>query len=576
MKSQTPKIIVVGAGISGMAAAISAIESGAHVTLISRVIPVRSGSACIREGINAAIDPADSDGVSAHAADTLRASCFLAREDDVKRMCGAAPSIVDILCSMGVLFDRTKGEGRVRQGLSCGATKNRTLYSGRATGARLLSALTGQILRHESHGRVDPLFGWEFLSLVLDENGRCKGAVAQNLKNMELRAVAADAVILCSGGYAGIFGHHCASALNDGFAAMTCCVQGARFANPEFVQVHPFAVPSSDKCCAVVDAALTEGGRISISRDGRPWYFLEEWYPQSKGIVLRAEATRALLRAAKEAGSKEGAAVTLDLSQVDPAIIEDRLASVIDVCDGICDVDFSSPVIEVMPAVSYTMGGLFVNSDHATTIEGLFAAGSCACAYHGALVLGGNELLASVHGGLAAGKSSVDYASALTPAADEAPASVLKKAIDREEDAIARISAQDGKENAHAIALELGRTLTESASIEKDNEDLARASGKITELDERMNKASLLDRAEWANSEVFFMRSVRNRLRLARMIVEASIARNESRGSHYKPKFPNQDPKWQVMTQVSWSHDAPMLDHSEKMPTPHLLEQEQK
>ncbi|MFH1830480.1 MAG: FAD-dependent oxidoreductase [Pseudomonadota bacterium] len=565
MKSKSPKIIVIGSGVSGMAAAISAVESGAHVTLISRTPPSRSASACIREGISAALNPAIDDSAQEHAADTMRSSCFLAHEDAVKRMCEAAPSIVELLASMGVLLDRTKGERRIRFGRSCGSTKNRTLYSGRATGARILSAFTGQALRHESHGSIHPFFGWEFLSLILDENRSCKGVVAQNLKNMELRAFAADAVILCSGGYAGMFANHCGSVLNDGHAAMACCAQGAVFSNPEFVQILPFTVPSSGKCRAVVDAALTEGGRISVMRDGRPWYFLKEWYPDSKGVPFREQATRAVLKATKEVGA-EDLAVTLDLTHVDSAFIEERLTSLIDVCDGACDLDLAALSVKVMPAVGYTMGGLWVKSNHATNIDGLFAAGSCACAYHGAGVLGGNELLSSIHGGMVAGASSVDFAHNLSKGADEVSESLLKKAIDLEEDAIARISMQDGNENAHVIACQLGHVLTDYASIEKNNEDLARAAGKITELQERMNKAALLDRAEWANSEMFFMRRLRNRLRLGRMIVDASIARDESRGSHYKPAFPKQDDdKWLVCTKVSWNQDVPVLDHSERM-----------
>ncbi len=565
MKSTSPQIVVIGAGVSGMAASISAVEHGAHVTLISRTPPSRSSSACIREGINAAIDTSVCDSTQEHVHDTLRSSCFLARQEDVKRMCEAAPSIVELLLSMGVLFDRTKGEGRIRLGRSCGASRNRTLYSGRATGARVLSAFSGQILRHESYGSIHALYGWEFLSLMLDEKGRCRGVVAQNLKNMELRAFAADAVIVCSGGYSAIYGHHCASTLNDGHAAMICFAQGAVFSNPEFVQILPFTVPSSGKCRALVDAALTEGGRVWVKRDGRPWHFLEEWYPESNGMPFREETSRAMLRAVREVGA-EDVSVTLDLTHVDPALVEDRLMSIIDACDGVCDFDPAAPLIDVMPAVGHTMGGLWVNSGHATNIEGLFAAGSCACAYHGAGMLGGNELLSSIHGGMVAGRSSVEFTSSLSRAASETPASLIKKAVDNEEDAIARISAQDGKENAHAIAWELGLTLNEAASIEKDNESLAHALGKITELEERLGKAALLDRAEWANDEIFFMRSLSNRLRLGRIVVDASIARDESRGSHYKPKYPKQDDtKWLVSTKVSWNQGAPVLDHSERM-----------
>jgi succinate dehydrogenase / fumarate reductase flavoprotein subunit len=257
--------------------------------------------------------------------------------------------------------------------------------------------------------------------------------------------------------------------------------------------------------------------------------------------------------------------VTLDLSHMDPAYIEERLTPLMDVCQGVCDFDMGAFALDVAPSVAYTMGGLRVDLKHATTIDGLFAAGSCACAYHGAGVLGGNEMLSSLYGGMVAGENSVEFASSSSEKVDDVSATLLKKATDREEDAIARISSYDGQENAHVIEWELGDLLTRSAAVKKDNEELARALGKISELDERMDNASLLDRSEWANHEVFFMRRLRNRLKLARLIVDASIARDESRGAHYKPKFARQDDdKWLVYTKASWKQGAVVLDHSEK------------
>lgn len=555
MKASSPKIVIVGSGASGMSAAMSAVEAGARVTLISRAVPARAGSVCVREGINAGFG----GDFASHVGDTLESGCHLADAKYVERMCADAPRIAELLGGMGVLFDRTQGEGRVRAGASQGSCSARSVYSGRATGARVVSALTGQMLRHEAHGRVQPFFGWGFLSLMLDDAGRCRGVVAQDMRNMQIRAFPADAVIICSGGFQSLFAPHCSSEICDGFATARACEQGALLANPEFVEVFPFTIPAGDKCRAVTGAALVEGGEIYVERDGRPWSFLKEFCP-GDGCVARWQAMRAVIKARDEA---KGQAVMLDISHIDPAVVEARLAPLIDSLDGTDGSDLSA--IEVVPSVGLTLGGLFVGGDHATSIEGLFAAGNCTHAYHGAGALAGNELLASIHGGITAGASSAEFARGLASGAEEVPASLLSGAVDLEEDLIARISAVDGKENAHLIEGELVRAMFECCSPVKGNEGLARAAGKVTELTELAGKAPLLDRAEWANDEIFFARRLRGKLLLARVFVEASLARQESRGCHVRAEFPEQDDaKWKTVTKVSWKDGGPKFDHSAK------------
>jgi succinate dehydrogenase / fumarate reductase flavoprotein subunit len=559
MGEKKTRTIVVGSGISGMSAALSAVESGSNVTLISRTIPARSSSACIREGLNAGFG----GDFASHVSDTLESGCGLSEKGAVERMCADAPRIAELLGSMGVLFDRTQGEGRVRVGRTCGSSHARTIYSGRATGARVLSALTGQMLRHESHGRVRQYLGWEFLSLILDEGGRCCGIVAQDLKNMQMRAFPADAVVLCTGGFQALFASHCSSGLCDGFAAMRACEQGAKFANPEFVETFPFTVPTTDKCRAVVDASLMGGDTVYIDRDGRPWHFLREFYPEECGCVVRSKAMRAVLRAREEAGSP-GAQIKLDLSHVDPAVVEARLAPMADIFDGVCEP--GSCIAHVVPSVGLTLGGLWVDDAHATSMEGLFAAGNCSFAYHGAGSLAGNEILASMHGGMTAGAAAAHFAES---GPQDVPASLLEKAVEDEEDLVARISAIDGKERAREIDSELRQTMSESVAAGKENEDLARAAGKITELMERAAKAPLMDRVEWANGELFFTRTLGGKLKLARMVVDASLAREESRGCHIRSAFPKQDDaKWKATTTATISEGGITLDHSGKAELP--------
>ncbi|MFA4875188.1 MAG: FAD-dependent oxidoreductase [bacterium] len=567
MEKSSPKIIVIGSGVAGMAAALSAAERGAFVTMISRAEPFRSSSSRLRDGIAAALDMAgECDSAALHAADTIKCGDFLAHEKRVKAMCEAAPGIVELLARMGVAFERTP-EGMVRLTRPGGASRRRVASAGRGSGVHVLSALSSQVLRAQSMERAFLMPGWEFLSLVQGEGGACCGVVAQNLRNMEIKAIAADAVIICTGGYPAIFARHAAAAESDGAAAAACYAQGALFANPEFVQLTPFAIGAAGKWRALPDAVLAEGGRAFVDKDGRPWHVLEELFPQSQGLVPRDVAVRAIWRSMKEAAMAEGspAKAFIDVTHLDPDFAEDQLPSFFDACEGLPGLDPLHAPVEVGPAVFATMGGLWTDEDHSTNIPGLFAAGSAACQYHGAGIQAGNELLSSIYGGMKAGSAATAFSRG-TGAAGAAPSAMLNAAKSREEDVVAHIAAQEGRENAHAVARELGELLFATAGIEKDNAELKKSLAKIGELADRFSKAPLLDRSEWANAELSFMRRMRQRLSLAKLVVAASIARDESRGSHFKPAFQNRDDaKWLVITKATWAEDSPTLDHSERI-----------
>lgn len=243
MTSYLPKIIVVGSGIAGSVAALKAVECRADVTLISLDMPLRSNSALLRDGINAALDcMCTGDSVEAHVCDTLSCSDGILSQERARRLCGSAPSIVHLMDRMGILFDRTP-EGAIDQQMLPGSKAARAVQAGRMTGNRILGALTGQLLRASSTGRLNLLFGYEFLSLVVDGDGVVRGAVAVSRDSMEIKAYPADAVVICTGGYQAIYARCSGSISNDGSAAVACYLQGAEFANPEFVQFRPHDVP---------------------------------------------------------------------------------------------------------------------------------------------------------------------------------------------------------------------------------------------------------------------------------------------------------------------------------------------
>lgn len=285
-------IIIVGGGLAGLMATIKAAESGAHVHLFSLVPVKRSHSVCAQGGINGAVNTkGEGDSPWEHFDDTVYGGDFLANQPPVKAMCEAAPGIIHLMDRMGVMFNRTP-EGLLDFRRFGGTKRHRTAFAGATTGQQLLYALDEQVRRWEAEGLVTKSENWEFLSVILDDERVCRGISAQNLKTMEIQTFPADAVILASGGPGIIFGKTTNSVINTGTAASAVYQQGVHYANGEFIQIHPTAIPGDDKLRLMSESARGEGGRIWTYKDGKPWYFLEEKYPSYGNLVPRDIATR--------------------------------------------------------------------------------------------------------------------------------------------------------------------------------------------------------------------------------------------------------------------------------------------
>jgi succinate dehydrogenase/fumarate reductase flavoprotein subunit len=262
----SPRIIVVGGGFAGLAAVIKIAEAGGTVDLFSIVPVKRSHSVCAQGGINAAKNlKGEGDTTDKHFDDTIYGGDFLANQTPVKAMCEAAPGIIDLLDRMGVPFNRTP-EGLLDFRRFGGTLYNRTAFAGATTGQQLLYALDEQVRRYESDGKVKKYEGWEFLSAVLDSKGIARGITALDLRTMELRSFPAGAVILATGGIGAIFGKSTNSVVCTGSAQSAVFQQGAYYANGEFVQVHPTAIPGEDKLRLMSESARGEGGRIWVPR----------------------------------------------------------------------------------------------------------------------------------------------------------------------------------------------------------------------------------------------------------------------------------------------------------------------
>src|SRR5574341_760486 len=288
------RFIVVGGGLAGLMTVIKICEAGHPVDLFSIVPVKRSHSVCAQGGINASVNiKGEGDSPQIHFYETVKGGDFLANQPLAKGMCEAAPGIIFLLDRMGVPFNRTP-EGNLDFRRFGGTLFSRTAFVGATTGQQLLYALDEQVRRYESEGLVEKYEFWDFCSVVLDGQGVCRGIVAQDLRTMELKVFPADAVCLATGGNGIIYGRSTLSMVCDGAPASSVYQQGACYANGEFIQVHPTAIPGEDKLRLMSESARGEGGRVWTYKDGKPWYFLEEKYPAYGNLVPRDIATRAI------------------------------------------------------------------------------------------------------------------------------------------------------------------------------------------------------------------------------------------------------------------------------------------
>ena len=551
-----PKIIVVGGGLAGLMATIRVAESGVPVDLFSIVPVKRSHSVCAQGGINAAKNQkGEGDTTAKHLDDTIYGGDFLANQPLVKRMCDDAPGIIDLLDRMGVMFNRTP-EGLLDYRRFGGTLYHRTAFAGATTGQQLLYALDEQVRRHEAEGKVKKFEGYTFLSAVIDDAGVCRGIAAMDLRSMEVKTFPADAVIFCTGGIGAIFGRSTNSVVCTGSAQSALFQQGVDYANGEFIQVHPTSIPGEDKLRLMSESARGEGGRVWVPKkpgDTRPprsipenerFYFLEEWYPKYGNLVPRDIATRAIHRIVyqEKLGLNGQAAVYLDVSHIDRETLDRKLEGILEIYEKFCGVDPRVEPMKVFPGMHYTMGGLWVNAvDQATNVAGIYAAGECEYQYHGANRLGANSLVSCIFGGGLAGPAAVKYAKNLEKGTASVPSTVFDREKKRQDEKNQALLSQDGSENPLTIWRELGDIMTEHVTVTRINKNLQMADSKIQAMQARYRKINLSDRTRWSNQTLNFARELENMLLLARVITLGALARNESRGAHYKPDFPDRD-----------------------------------
>lgn len=557
------KVIVVGGGLAGLMATIKMAEAGTHVDLFSLVPVKRSHSVCAQGGINGAVNTkGEGDSTWNHFDDSIYGGDFLANQPPVKAMCDEAPGIIHLMDRMGVMFSRTP-EGLLDFRRFGGTKFCRTAFAGATTGQQLLYALDEQVRRYEVEGLVHKYEQWELLSVVLDE-GACQGIVAQDLRDMSIKSFAGDAVIIATGGPGAVFGKSTNSTICTGSAVSALYQQGVKYANGEFIQIHPTAIPGDDKLRLMSESARGEGGRVWTYKDGKPWYFLEEMFPAYGNLVPRDIATRAIYEVVfdKGLGINGENMVYLDLSHLDPHVLQLKLGGILEIYEKFVGDDPKKVPMRIFPAVHYSMGGLWVDYDQMTNIPGLFAAGECEYQYHGANRLGANSLLSAIYGGMVAGPKVMEYIKknkVQTPSGNE-PAFTKEKI--RQEDQWAKILTMKGTENPYLLHKELGDIMTLNVTVVRYNDKLAETDVVLQGLIKRWHNIGRSDNVEWGTQEGTFIRQLRNMLELARVITLGALRRDESRGAHYKPDYPERDDEnWLKTTIATWTTSGPELSY---------------
>ncbi len=318
------------------------------------------------------------------------------------------------------------------------------------------------------------------------------------------------------------------------------------------------------------ESARGEGGRVWVPKkagdtreaksipENERFYFLEEWYPKYGNLVPRDIATRAIHRIVyqEKLGLSGTAAVYLDVTHIPRETLDRKLEGILEIYEKFCGVDPRVEPMKVFPGMHYTMGGMWVNAeDQATSIPGIYAAGECEYQYHGANRLGANSLVSCIFGGGIAGPAAVQYAKNLQSGAEATSSGVFEREKKRQVGKNQTLIAQDGTENPMTIWKEMGEVMTEHVTVTRINKNLQLADNQLRALQERYQRINLSDRTKWSNQTLNFARELENMLLLARVVTLGALARNESRGAHYKPDFPERnDANWLKTTRAKWQN----------------------
>jgi len=559
------RVIVIGGGLAGLAATMKMAELGMSVLLVSFLPVKRSHSVCAQGGINGAVNiKGEGDSPDIHFYDTVKGGDFLAHQPLCKDMCHHAPYIINLMDRLGVTFNRTP-EGNLDFRRFGGTLYHRTAFAGATTGQQLLYALDEQVRHYEVQGLVEKMEWHEYLGAVLNGDGRCVGAVIHNLRSGEISTEKGDAVILATGGPGLVYGRSTNSMVCTGTAVTSAYLQGAKYGNGEFIQIHPSAIPGRDKLRLMSESARGEGGRVWVPRkagDSRKpkdipeterFYFLEERYPLFGNLVPRDVGAREIydICVNDKLGVHGEMKVYLDLTHHTREFLDRRLGGILEIYEKFTGVDPREEPMEIFPAVHYSMGGIWTDYtrteegliDHQspqnqmTSITGLYAAGEADYQYHGGNRLGANSLLSCIYTGLMMSPGVLNYVKNVPEAADDVPENIFTEATKQWQEKYAEIKKMSGNENPYALHREMAEEMISNVLIVRENSKLQATLEKIDEFEERWKNVNCVDTTDWSNPVPSFINQLRNMIQLSKIITKGALMRDEFRGSHYKPEF---------------------------------------
>lgn len=531
------EINIIGAGLAGLSAAIRLAEAGIASNLISLQPSERAQSVLAEGGINGALDTmGESDRPAYHYADTMRGGGYIADPAAVKGLTEGAPGILRRLRELGVPFHTEKGQMVLRN--FGGQKLKRTAYAKSSTGKVIMTAVIdearkyeqkGLIRRHPRHeliriltgpgeaGRCEGLTGGKYEGPCLTgpgEAGRCEGVRIRDTYSGRLTDLQGPVILTC-GGMNGIFpGRTTGTTANSGEAAAHALALGVPMGNLEMIQYHPTTIGISGKRCLVTEAARGEGGRLYIRRQGRPWYFMEELWPELGNLMPRDVVAREMYRVLDREDT-EGP-VMLDLTGLSREIWKGKLSDLREEVLYYTGQDPAAEPIPVEPGIHYFMGGIDTDPRHRTGMDRLYAAGECACQYHGANRLGGNSMLGALYGGRTAAEDIIARIRAGEPGFTEASS----------DSGTAPASADPRIPPASPVLIaRLSGLLLQGLGIIREESRMRRALEQIEAL-----------QAEGGHNE-----RERERILLARAMVLSALARKESRGAHFRSDYPDKD-----------------------------------
>ncbi|MBQ9031511.1 MAG: FAD-binding protein [Parasporobacterium sp.] len=513
-------VLIIGSGISGMVCALRCAEHGIQVTLVSHVPSERSQSVMAAGGINAVLpDDETGDSIASHVEDTLKGGCGLGGKKAVEGLCTYGGEILQWLERIGTVFS-VDDKGRPLSRAFGGQSHKRTYYCGASTGKQIVSALVMETRRFESAGLIRRRL-WCCFHSALIKDGACYGAILFDEARRRLEAVYADAVVIATGGQNALFGKTTGSTQCDGYAAGKLFMQGAELKNLEFIQYHPTTMETPQKRMLISEAARGEGGRLFYRRNGRNIYFMEDKYGSGGNLMTRDVVSREI-----DALDEK---IYLDISFLGKSVIDDRLPEIRDLCARYGGIDVTREPIPVQPSVHFFMGGLAVHLNHETNIRSLFAIGECASMYHGANRLGGNSLLAAIYSGnVAADEIAGRNDGGLHPD--------FRSALEHESKLLTRNMNTQSTYPVMYMRDMLAETMRTRLGIVRSEDNLKTG---LTDIDFYL---SIAERICYDSSVMpYFNYSLTAILTLARATMICAMARQESRGAHWRSDFPKTD-----------------------------------